>query len=398
MQRDSKYKMTYTHIHTYCTLRKMRNTGIDECLVRWTSSFMQDRRVIMSVDGQDGQEMAVTTGLPQGSPVSPVLFALYIAEIHEAVEGQVEDCRGISFVDDVTWIVEGYDINEVASKLEECAAASLRWAEDNAVRFETSKTEAILFSRKRKHRQCQRGIRVGDQTVRFAPGATRWLGIWLDSAPTLQENRRRGIGKTRQAVEPQVLSESKTFPGLCEIAPEAQAFETAREWRAQGTIWTDGSRFDDGKVGAACAWQTEDGWTGRLFHLGNNKEVFDAEIFAIYQALKVFETREQTGRKYAVFSDSQAAIRRAATDTVRPGQQWARAIMEVADRVIARGNEISIIWVLAHRGVPGNEVVDGMAKTAAGDTSYEAPDQVGWQTSLPHLARRATERRTRATT
>ena len=48
----------------------------------------------------------------------------------------------------------------------------------------------------------------------------------------------------------------------------------------------------------------------------------------------------------------------------RTGQQWARAVIEVADRVMARGNEISIIWVPAHRGVPGNEVVDGMAKTA----------------------------------
>ena len=33
----------------------------------------------------------------------------------------------------------------------------------------------------------------------FAPEATRWLGIWLDSALTLQENRRQRIGRTRQA-------------------------------------------------------------------------------------------------------------------------------------------------------------------------------------------------------
>ena len=81
--------------------------------------------------------MAVNTGLPQGSPVSPVLFAIYIAEIHQAMESQVEDCRGISFVDDVTWIVEGYDVDEVASKLERCATASLEWAKHNAVRLET---------------------------------------------------------------------------------------------------------------------------------------------------------------------------------------------------------------------------------------------------------------------
>ena len=69
-----------------CLLSKMREAVVDECLVRWTDSFMRDRRVIMSLDGQDGEEMEVTTGLSQRSPVSPVLFAIYIADIHQAVE------------------------------------------------------------------------------------------------------------------------------------------------------------------------------------------------------------------------------------------------------------------------------------------------------------------------
>ena len=109
-----------------------------------------------------------------------------------------------------------------------------------------------------------------------------------------------------------------------------QAKETAQNWRRTGTVWTDGSRLDSGAVGAACAWQTEEGWTGRRFHLGTNKEVFDAEVYAIYQALRVFEERGQTGRKYTVFSDCQPAIRRALSDALGPGQQWARAIIEVA--------------------------------------------------------------------
>ena len=45
-------------------LRKMRDRQIDECLVRWTDSFMRDLRVIMSVDGQDSGPMEVTMGLP----------------------------------------------------------------------------------------------------------------------------------------------------------------------------------------------------------------------------------------------------------------------------------------------------------------------------------------------
>ena len=180
----------------------MRRAGIDEGLVRWTDSFMRDRQVIMSVDGQDGEPMEVTTGLPRGSPISPALFAIYIADIHEAVEDQVEDSWGISYVDDVTWVVEGTDVEDVVSKLERCAQASLEWADNNAVRFEESKTEAILFSNRRKRRQCRRGIRVGStHRVRFAVAgeATRWLGICPDASLNLEGNRRRRIGKTRQA-------------------------------------------------------------------------------------------------------------------------------------------------------------------------------------------------------
>ena len=98
----------------------------------------------------------------------------------------MQGCRGISFMDDVTWVAEGRNTNEVVQCIERCATASLRWVEDDAVRFETSKTEAMLFSRKRKHWQpkAEKPIRVGDQTVFFARDPTRWLGIRLGSAST----------------------------------------------------------------------------------------------------------------------------------------------------------------------------------------------------------------------
>ena len=101
----------------------------------------------------------------------------------------------------------------------------------------------------------------------------------------------------------------------------------------------DGSRFDTGGVGAACTWKREDGsWTGRRFHLGTNKEVFDAEGFAIFQVLKIFEERPGVGHRFTIFADSQAAIQRIRTDIVGPDQCWARAAVEVCSRLVARGN------------------------------------------------------------
>ena len=52
-----------------CLVKRMRELGLDENLVEWTNSFMEDRYVIMNIEGQDGERESVTTGLPQGSPV-----------------------------------------------------------------------------------------------------------------------------------------------------------------------------------------------------------------------------------------------------------------------------------------------------------------------------------------
>ena len=53
-----------------CLLQKIRNAGldVDEFPVRWTDSFMRDCKVIMCVDGQGGEPMAVSTGLPPTLP------------------------------------------------------------------------------------------------------------------------------------------------------------------------------------------------------------------------------------------------------------------------------------------------------------------------------------------
>ena len=56
----------------------MIKLGIDGDLVAWTKSFLTDRKVQLVIDGHENKEREIETGIPQGSPVSPILFLVYI--------------------------------------------------------------------------------------------------------------------------------------------------------------------------------------------------------------------------------------------------------------------------------------------------------------------------------
>ena len=70
--------------------------------------------------------------------------------------------------------------------------------------------------------------------------------------------------------------------------------------------------------------ETTSGWAGRHFRLGQNKEVFDAEVYAIYQALCILGQRQEDGHRYTIFVHSTAI----GTDTTGPGQRFTGGVEE----------------------------------------------------------------------
>ena len=53
------------------------------------------------------------------------------------------------------------------------------------------------------------------------------------------------------SAERQEWDEGKRFGGSIVVKKE-EALRTAKEWNRPDTVWTDGSRQEDGAVGAAC--------------------------------------------------------------------------------------------------------------------------------------------------
>lgn len=121
------------------------------------------------------------------------------------------------------------------------------------------------------------------------------------------------------------------------------------------------------------------------------QEVFDAELYALYQAAKIFNERSEPGQEYIILST--AAIERARTDETGPGQRFAISIMEVCSSLSNRGNTPTLRWVPSHLGVEGNETADDRAKGAVESLGDSVPRDYLRETSCARMTRRATKAR-----
>lgn len=164
-------------------LRRILQVGIVGNTVRWVDSFLSDRRVMLVVDGRTGESRAIQAGLPQGSPTSPVLFILSISALFQWLTGRHPTAQAIPFVDDTCVVVECYELEQGAGQLEHIARDIMQWGSDNKVEFDVSKTEVLVFSRRRKILQAAKGVtvRIGEQRFAIKQEAIKWLGFWLNS-------------------------------------------------------------------------------------------------------------------------------------------------------------------------------------------------------------------------
>ena len=118
-------KGAFDHVSKGQLLRRMVELGIDGDLVTWTGSFLTDRKIQLVIDGHDNEEREVETGIPQGSPVSPILFLIYISGVFDKISEISPRVTSLSFINDLRFIASSSLVKEVVKILEKVAEVVL---------------------------------------------------------------------------------------------------------------------------------------------------------------------------------------------------------------------------------------------------------------------------------
>ena len=126
-------------------LYKLKKIGITGKLLDWITDYLDDRKQKVVLEGFTSGWEQVDAGVPQGSVLGPFLFLIYVNDIIDGLQ-----CNIKLFADDTSLfvLIDEHDYMQAANNLTADLTHIDNWSEQWAIKFNPSKTESVLFSRR----------------------------------------------------------------------------------------------------------------------------------------------------------------------------------------------------------------------------------------------------------
>ena len=175
-------------------LHKLAAANVPLGLVGWISAFLRDRQASLRV-GTASISQPLPMGVPQGSPLSPVLFLVFIDDLLRSLASQ---SSVQAFADDIViwWTLgKGESGNAHGNAL---LALVLAWARRWKMIFNPAKCKFLVISRLRS--EPLPDLRL-DGVPLECVSSLRYLGVWLDSKLSWREHitrvSQKALGRLR---------------------------------------------------------------------------------------------------------------------------------------------------------------------------------------------------------
>ena len=123
-------------------LHKLRSYGIGGKVGTWIHNFLSERQQQVRVQGHYSDKEWVQSGVPQGSVLGPLLFAILISDI----DAGVLTSSLLTYADDTKIFKAIHSLADLELLLEDDLATLYSWSEVNNQPFNASKFDSLSFS------------------------------------------------------------------------------------------------------------------------------------------------------------------------------------------------------------------------------------------------------------
>lgn len=167
---------------------KLKGYGITGNILHWIKDFLSDRKQRVVLNGTHSTWTNVTSGIPQGSVLGPILFIIYINDLPDAIHNFVK-----LFADDTKLFATVNNIDDKNS-LQSDINQLLEWSQNWLLKFNNSKCKHVHLGPNSIHRYTM------SNTVIEKSEEEKDLGIIIDSKLQFQQHINAQVKKANQKV------------------------------------------------------------------------------------------------------------------------------------------------------------------------------------------------------
>ena len=153
-------------------LKKLQLAGIEGRMLGWIRSYLMDRKFNTYFEGEESNVRNITSGVPQGAVLSPLLFNMMMRDIPKLAGINYSE-----FADDIALYITGSNLSELSQKMQRAISELIEWTNCWGLEINLGKTKAMFFNRSNTQPD---NIEIQSDVIEYVP-TYRFLGLTLDS-------------------------------------------------------------------------------------------------------------------------------------------------------------------------------------------------------------------------